>query len=300
MKRPRRFALEARLLGAIAAVVSRLPRRTMLALGRLLGRAWASLDPRHVAIAADNLRRAFPDWDEARVARTARGVYAHFGQILLDILWLERRSQEEVRSLIDAEGEEHPRRVAAEGRGVLFVACHLGNWELQGVALGWLVGGMGVVGRPLDNPELDARLTAFRARGGNQVISKHRALPQVMRLLRGGKGVAFLIDQNVQESDGIFVDFFGRPAATTTAVAALAVKTGCPMITGFTRLGPDGRYRMLYTPVIEWTPTGDRAADVARLTQDLTHRIEAYVREVPEQWLWIHRRWKTQPGARRE
>lgn len=297
MKRERRYALEAWLAAAVGAVVSRLPRRVMLAIGRFLGRVWALLDPRHVAIAADNLRRAFPDWDEARVARTARAVYAHFGEVLLDIFWLEGRSREELEALIDVEGAEHASSAVAAGRGVLFTTCHIGNWELQGIASGWLLGGVGVVGRPLDNPALDARLAAFRLKGGNVVISKHRALPQVMRLLKGGKGVAFLIDQNVQQSDGIFVDFFGRKAATTTAVAALAVKTRCPIVCGYSLLRPDGRYRLVYTPPIEWTPSGDREADIRHLTQKLTHLIESWVREAPEQWLWIHRRWKTQPPA---
>jgi Kdo2-lipid IVA lauroyltransferase/acyltransferase len=295
VRRERRFALEAGLARLVGAVVSCLPRRLMLAMGRGLGRAWAAIDRRHVAIAADNLRRAFPEWDEARVGRTARAVYAHFGQVLLDILWLEARSREQVEALIDVEGGEHPRAAVAEGRGVLFATCHIGNWELQGIATGWMLGGMGVVGRPLDNPALDARLSAFRTRGGNIVISKHRALPQILRLLRERRGVAFLVDQNVQESDGIFVEFFGRPAATTTAVAAFAVKTGCPVVAGYSLLGPDGRYRLVYTPRLEWTPSGDRAADVARLTQELTRLIESWVRAAPEQWLWVHRRWKTQP-----
>jgi KDO2-lipid IV(A) lauroyltransferase len=295
VRRDRRFALEARLAAAVGAVVSRLPRRALLALGRCLGRAWSWLDPRHVAIAADNLQRSFPEWDRARVRRTARAVYAHFGQVVLDLLWLERRSREEIEALVDSEGGEHPRAAASEGRGALFVTCHMGNWELHGMALGWMLGGMGVVGRPLDNPALDARMTAVRVRAGNTMISKHRALPQILRLLRDGRAVAFLIDQNVQASDGIFVDFFGRPAATTTAVAALAVKTGCPVLVGYSLLGKDGRYRLVHLPRVEWTPSGDREQDVARLTQQLTGCIESFVRLAPEQWLWIHRRWKTQP-----
>ena len=296
MKRERRYALEAWLVAAVGAVVSRLPRRIMLGLGRFLGRAWALFDPRHVAIAADNLRRAFPEWGEARVQDTARAVYAHFGRMLLDILWLERRSREEVLALTDVEGDEHVTAALAEGRGVLFPTAHIGNWELQGIAHAWVHGGTGVVARPLDNPALDARLSAFRVRCGNILISKHWAIPQVMRLLREGRAVAFLMDQNVQESAGIFVDFFGRPAATTTAVAAFAVKTRCPVVPGYSLLRPDGRYRLIYTPRVEWTPSGDRRADIARLTQLLTHRIESWIREAPEQWLWVHRRWKTQPG----
>jgi KDO2-lipid IV(A) lauroyltransferase len=109
--------------------------------------------------------------------------------------------------------------------------------------------------------------------------------------------VAILIDQNVQEKDGIFVDFFGRPAATTTVAAALAVKTGCALLPAHTIIGPDGRYRAVYEPPLEWTPSGDTQADIARLTQELTRVIEGWIREHPDQWLWIHRRWKTQPSA---
>jgi Kdo2-lipid IVA lauroyltransferase/acyltransferase len=109
--------------------------------------------------------------------------------------------------------------------------------------------------------------------------------------------VAIVIDQNVQEKDGIFVDFFGRPAATTTVAAALAVKTGCALVPGRATLGADGRYRAVYDPAIEWTPSGDKQADIARITQALTRVIEGWIREHPDQWLWIHRRWKTQPSV---
>jgi KDO2-lipid IV(A) lauroyltransferase len=154
---------------------------------------------------------------------------------------------------------------------------------------------VGVIARPLDNRALDARLGAFRARSGNIIISKRRALPDILRLLRQGQGVAMLIDQNVQEADGIFVDFFGRPAATTTAAAALAVKTGCALLPCYCEAKPDGRYRLVYETPHEWTPSGSRQDDIARITQGLTGRIEAWVRGRPEQWLWIHRRWKTRP-----
>jgi KDO2-lipid IV(A) lauroyltransferase len=137
----------------------------------------------------------------------------------------------------------------------------------------------------------------MRTQGGNSVIYKNRALAQTIRFLRDGKGVAILIDQNVQARDGIYVDFFGRKAATTTVAAALGVKTGCALIPCYTELKADARYRMVYEKPVEWTPTGDRAADIAGLTQELTSRIEAWVREVPDQWLWIHRRWKTQPAG---
>jgi KDO2-lipid IV(A) lauroyltransferase len=296
MNRERRFALEGRAAERVERAIARLPRSLVLGLGRGLGRLWSDLDGRHVRIAADNLRRAFPHWEEARVWRTARGVYAHFGAMLLDLLWLGRRTPAQVLELVDIEGEQHARDAVSGETGALMLTGHLGNWELCGLVQGQLFGGIGVVARPLDNPALDRKLCDFRAKTGNLVIYKQRALQQVLRLLRDRKSVAILIDQNVLEG-GVFVDFFGRPAATTTVAAALALKTGAPILPGFTVLQPSGRYRTIYRPPVRYRPTSDRQADLQRLTQQLTTIIEAEIRERPEQWLWLHRRWKTQPGA---
>jgi KDO2-lipid IV(A) lauroyltransferase len=294
-----RHAREARLVSAVAAVVRRLPRRTALAAGRALAGVWADLDRRHVAVACDNLRRAFPRWDEARVQRTARGVYAHFGQVLMDLLWIEGRSRDEILRLVSFTGLEHAEAALARGRGALMVSAHLGNWELHALAHSLAFGPVCVVGRPLDNPLLDARLNALRTLGGSSVISKRKALQRILEGLRRNLMVAVLIDQNTQEKDGIFVDFFGRPACTTTVAAALAVKTGCALVPCHARLLDDGRYRLMLDPPLEWTPSGEREADIAALTQRLTTIIEGWVREAPEQWLWLHRRWKTQPGGAR-
>jgi KDO2-lipid IV(A) lauroyltransferase len=174
--------------------------------------------------------------------------------------------------------------------------AHLGNWELQGVATPPLIGPSAVIARPLDNPALDKRLVAFRTSTGNVVIYKQKALAQILKTLREGRLVAIMLDQNVQAKDGIFVRFFGRPACTTTVAAALAIKTGCPIVPARCVRRPDGRYRMAYGPLVEWTASGRRDEDIAALTQQLTSVIEGWVRETPEQWLWLHRRWKTQPS----
>jgi Kdo2-lipid IVA lauroyltransferase/acyltransferase len=296
VRRERRQALEAALAAAVSAVVRRLPRRSVLAAGRRLGRLWGALDRRHLAIAADNLRRAFPEWDEARVQETARGVYGHFGAVLLDILWAERRRGSELIALADIEGLEHLETALAAGRGVVCPTAHIGNWEYQGLASSLLIGPISVIARPLDNPALDRRLVAFRRSAGNDVIYKQRALPRVLKALRQGGVVAVLIDQNVQEKDGVFVRFFRLPACTTTVAAALALKTGCAIVPGRCVLQPGGRYRMVYGPPVEWTSGGRHNEDVAALTQHLTSIIEGWVREAPQQWLWLHRRWKTTPS----
>jgi KDO2-lipid IV(A) lauroyltransferase len=282
-------------VGALASVVRRLPRRGALAVGRALGRFWGDADRRHLRVAADHLRRAFPDWPESRVLRTASECYGHFGAGLVDILWLAGRPREEVLRLVDVEGREHVERAMAAGKGAIMAACHIGNWEVHGLAHGWLFGPIGVVARPIDDRGLDARLVAFRSSGGNTVIYKQRALVQVLKMLRAGQGVAILLDQNVAADDGIFVDFFGRPAATTTLAAALAAKTGCAIVPSGTRLGADGRYRLFYEPPIFWEPDPSRDQQIFRITQKLALRVEQWVRESPEQWLWMHRRWKTQP-----
>jgi KDO2-lipid IV(A) lauroyltransferase len=277
--------------------VRRLPRRTVLALGRRLGLLWARVDARHLAIARDNLRRAFPDWDEARIDRTARDVYAHFGTVILDLLWMEGRSVGELLALADLDGVEHLQRARAEGRGVVAPSAHFGNWEVQAVASTPLVGPVSSVARPLDNPALDRRLVALRTSSGNTVIYKQKALAHVMKTIRAGGIVAVLIDQNVQAGDGVFVRFFGRPAATTTVAAAVALKTGCAIVPVCCALQPNGRYLMRYGPPVEWTGTGRKDEDVGALTQHLTTIVEGWVRERPEQWLWLHRRWKTQPTS---
>jgi KDO2-lipid IV(A) lauroyltransferase len=295
MKRERRYALEAGLAAAVSAVVRRLPRRAVLALGRTLGRLWGALDQRHLRIAADNLRQAFPEWDEERVLRAARGVYAHFGTILFDLLWMEGRTREELLAITDVEGLELAQAAVASGRGVVCPTGHFGNWEFQGVVSPLLVGPFAVVARPLDNPELDRRLVGLRTSTGNTVIYKKKALSQIMHTIRGGGVVAIVIDQNVQEKDGIFVKFFGRPACTTTVAAAVALKTGCVILPVHCPLGEDGRYRMIYGPPVN-REGGRGSEDVAALTQHLTSIIEGWAREHPEQWLWLHRRWKTQPS----
>ena len=295
MTRARRHALEAAAAAFVSAIVRRLPRPAVLAIGRSLGRLWAALDRRHLRIAEDNLRRAFPEWDEARVRATALGVYSHFAAVLLEILWMEGRPVEELLALTDVRGLEHMRAALAEGCGVVSPIAHLGNWELQGVATAPLIGPSAVIARPLDNAALDRRLVSFRTSTGNVVIYKQKALAQILKTLRDGRVVAVMLDQNVQAKDGIFVRFFGRPACTTTVAAALAVKTGCPIVPAHCVRRADGRYLMAYGPRVEWTGTGRRDEDIQALTQQITSVIEGWVRESPEQWLWLHRRWKSQP-----
>jgi Kdo2-lipid IVA lauroyltransferase/acyltransferase len=295
--RERRFRLEAGAASLLSSLLRHLPRGLVLALGRFLGGLYARLDRRHVAVAIDNLRHAFPDWESARLQRTARDVYRHFGSVILDLLWMQDRTRDEILGIVSFAGGEHVEAALRPGKGFICATGHLGNWEVHAVGHGFAFATAAVVGRPLDNPALDARLVRLRTSSGNVAIAKRRALPDILRFLRANKAVAILMDQNVQEDDGVFVRFFGRPAATTPVAAAIAAKTGCAIVPGHSVLQPDGRYLVTYEPPVFFSGSGDRKADIAWLTQELTLRIETWVREHPEQWLWIHRRWKTQPRA---
>jgi Kdo2-lipid IVA lauroyltransferase/acyltransferase len=290
-----RRTLESWAASLVSGVVRLLPRRAALLLGGGLGRLLAALDARHVAIASDNLRHAFPDWDDEKVARTARAVYVHFGRVLFDILWMQRRTPAEILRYVEFEGVENAEAAMAAERGILYCTAHIGNWETYAIAHSLAYRPITAVARHLDNPALDARLCAFRTSSGNRVIYKQKALAQMIRALRAGEGVAVLLDQNVQANDGIFVDFFGRPAAATTVAAALAAKTGCTLLPAHAELMPDGRYKLTYDPPVAWTASGDRALDIAGITQEIASRTEEWIRRRPEQWLWMHRRWKTRP-----
>jgi KDO2-lipid IV(A) lauroyltransferase len=153
-----------------------------------------------------------------------------------------------------------------------------------------------VIARPLDNPALDQRLVGLRRGSGNEVIPKRRAVRETMRALGRGSGVAILIDQDARQ-DGVFVPFFGRMASTTPTLALLALRTEAPIVPVFACVETDGTISVHIEPVVEPEPTGDRDADVLRVSAACTAIVERWVRRHPEQWLWMHRRWKTRPAS---
>ena len=192
---------------------------------------------------------------------------------------------------VEFEGEERVRAAHAQGSGVLFVTGHFGFWELQAMVHALRLQPMAVVARALDNPPLNELLERIRTRTGNSVIYRQGTLRRVLRTLQAGEGVGILIDQHIMTRDAIYVDFFNRPAATTSAVAALALRTGAPVVPLFALPLGGGRYRMVYEHPVE-PPPPDSADAVQEFTQRCTDVLEMYVRRNPELWLWMHRRWR--------
>jgi Kdo2-lipid IVA lauroyltransferase/acyltransferase len=264
--------------------------------GERLGLAFYSMDRAHRRIALANLAAAFPTRSAEERRVLARRIFGHFGRTLLELLKYSSLPDERKLELVEWEGEDRVRLAYAQGRGVLFCTGHFGCWEQQAIAHALKFEPMAVLARPLDNPKLHALLEQLRTCTGNSVVYRRGAVRRVMRLLAGGHGVGILIDQHMTSPDAIYVDFFGRPAATTSTLAALAMRTGAPVVPLFALPLADGRYRMIYEHPVE-PPRADTPDAVRELTQRCTDVLEMYVRRHPELWLWMHRRWRDPQGS---
>jgi KDO2-lipid IV(A) lauroyltransferase len=279
----------------LAGVTRWLPEPLALGLGALVGRVLYAVDGTHRRIAQRNLAVAFPVRPEAERRAIARDTFAHFGRVALALLEFSKLSEGEMLSRVEFEGEDRARSAYEHGRGVLFFTGHFGFWELQAIVHALKIRPVGVLARPLDNPALNDLLERIRQRTGNTVIYRKGTMRRVLRMLEAGQGVAVLIDQHIQSRDAVWVDFFDRPAATTSIVAALALRTGAPVLPVFTLPLGGGRYRMIYEHPIEPPAAGAENA-VRELTQRCTDVLEMYVRRHPELWLWMHRRWREAPA----
>lgn len=246
--------------------------------------------PRLRRTALRNLEFAMPELDRAARERIVTGVFRSIARLLLAFARFPRLSRENLGEWIRYEGFEHFQEAKRRGRGVLFATAHLGNWELSAFAHGILTEPMHVVVRPLDNPRIDALVERYRALGGNRVIDKKDAARDILKALARNEAVGILIDQNATPENGAFVDFFGVPACASTGLAKLAARSGAAVIPGFALWNAaERRYVLRFYPPLEIS--GDAVADTARLQ----NQLEAVIREYPDQWLWIHRRWKTRP-----
>jgi len=286
-----RHRLEHAIVRTLIGLVRIVPGPLLRAGGTLLGLAFYAVDRAHRRIAQRNLATAFPSRPAAERRAIARAAFAHFGRLLLELLRFATLSPAQMLRRAEFDGEERARNAYGQGKGVLFITGHFGFWELHAIVHAVQIRPIGVLARALDNPHLDRLLEHIRQRTGNTVIYRSGTIRRVMRTLQGGEGVAVLIDQHIIGRDAIYVDFFERPAATTSAVAALALRTGAPVVPVFALPIGGGRYRMIYEHPIE-PPRADSPDAIREFTQRCTDVLEMYVRRHPELWLWMHRRWR--------
>ena len=280
----------------VRAAVRPLPMRAVLAAGTLLGRAFHFVDGDHRRLAIRNLQRAFPLRSEAECRTIAREMFSHFGRLLMVLLKFSTLTPERMLAQVEFEGEDRVRHAHAQGRGVLLFTGHFGFWEINALVHALALKPIAVLARPLDNPLLHHLLESVRTATGNSVIYRRGAIRRVLRALQANQAVAVLIDQHIQTGDAVYVDFFNRPAATTSALAALSLRTGAPIVPVFALPLADGRFRMVYEHPVD-PPLADQPDAVRELTQRCTDVLEMYVRRYPELWLWMHRRWRDSEKA---
>jgi KDO2-lipid IV(A) lauroyltransferase len=288
------------LVRVIVCVVQALPLELTWTLARGLARLAYRLDRRHREVAHDNLRQAFPGLTEEQRDTLVRSVYGHFCRLLIEIIQIPRRLHiKNWRRYLSLHGGRQLVDCLLSGRPLLIVTGHFGNWEMGGYALGLLGFTSHAVARPLDNSYLDDFLRQFRERTGQKLLAKKGDFDQMQHLLQGGGVLATLADQDAGPR-GLFVNFFGRPASTHKAVALLALEHQAPLLVVLARnSGAPLRYEIEVEEVILPADYTGQAEAIRAITQRFTAALERGVRRTPEQYFWLHRRWKHQPAPRK-
>jgi KDO2-lipid IV(A) lauroyltransferase len=247
-----------------------------------------------------NLGIAFPDLAPTRREELLRGCFANLGR-LLGIFSHFTKRPEKLKAVIKCEGLEHLHAAEAKGRGVILFTGHVGAWELSSFALSLFGHPLSFLVRRIDNPKIEALVDRARTQLGNRTIDKRSAAREMLRILEAAGAIGILVDLNTLDREAIFVDFFGVPASTTFMLAKLALRTGAEVLPVFAPWNEkQRRFVLKIDEPLTFQSSGDEAEDVRRLTQMFTGVVEQYVRTYPDQWLWIHRRWKTRPPGEAE
>ena len=287
-----RNAVEAGLARILIATLAYAPEPVADRIGQACATLLDTAIPRLRRIADQNLARAWPGRDDEWRKQTINGVFRSIGRLLVTFAKFPQITRANVGDWIRYEEFEHYQRAKERGKGVLFATGHLGNWELSAYAHALLTEPMNVVVRPLDNPVIDAIVERRRALSGNTLLSKRDFARSIFKALRDNEPVGILVDQNSSAENGAFVPFFGTLACANLTFARLAARSGAAVIPGFaTWSEQERRYILRFYPEVEIT--GDAVEDTRRIQS----AIESAIRETPDQWLWIHRRWKTRPDG---
>lgn len=281
--------------------VGLLPRPCALRVGIMVGQLAHLVLPHLRRHAERNLRLALPQADERQRRHIKRGTFRNLGRLLGEISQFPRLNRANIRNIVGYEGLENYLHAVAQGRGVILLTGHIGAWELSVYAHSIYGHPMAFLARRVDNPLVEQLAERQRARFGNRSIDKKNAVREVLKTLKAGGVVGILADLNAAREEGVFCDFFGVPACTTAGVATLALRTGAIVLPGYIVWDEAARiHRLYFEPPIETINTGNQKDDVQINTARYTAALEAIIRRHPDQWLWIHRRWRTRPPGEPE
>jgi KDO2-lipid IV(A) lauroyltransferase len=274
-----------------------LPRRVARIVGVWIARFLLFVRSPLRRVAEANLRLAFPDWSEAQRQSVIRGMIRQVGWLAAEFAHFPSLNRESLERVIVIEDFDNFRAAHALGKGVLLLTGHISAWELGPYAHALYDEPIHFLVRAVDNARVDALVDRYRCGSGNIPIDKNEAARAVLRVLRANGAVGIVADHNTSRSEGVFVNFFGIPACTTAGLARFALHTGAAVVPAFVRWDAATRkYRLAYQPALALVRTGDEAADVVVNTQRYMEIVEAHVRKYPDQWLWVHRRWKERPA----
>ena len=291
-----RQRLEYALAWLIIKFIGALPRPLARAAGITVGRIVYLLHLRLRWVGMRNLALAFPEKSRRERARILRGVFTSLGRQLAEVCLFPKYTLKNVGKVVAYDGFENYERAFARGKGVLFLTGHLGGWELSAFTHSMHGHRMHVVMRPMDNVYLDRMIRRYRTMHGNTTFDKDDFVRGLLSAMKKGEVVGILMDTNMTLTQGVFVDFFGVQACTASGLARIALRTDAAVIPTFTVWDSKLRkYRLRFDPPVQLVRTGDDEADAIANTALFTKIIEEYVRRYPDQWLWVHRRWKTRP-----
>jgi Kdo2-lipid IVA lauroyltransferase/acyltransferase len=280
----------------ILKVVGALPRRLARGFAAVVTSLLFSLQPRLQKTAEFNLRVAFPDWTDAQRKDVTRKMVRNLGWMAAEFARLPRLTKENIEDVVILEGHENFLEGQRRGKGVLYLTGHIGAWELSSFAHALYGYPLHYMARPLDNKRLDALVNQYRCSSGNRPIFKNESARVMLKVLKDSGTVGILADQNTLPAEGVFVDFFGKLACTTTGLARVALHTGAAVVPGYAYWDETiQKYRLRFEPPVELIQTGDTERDVFENTQRFAKVIEEIIRKHPDQWVWIHKRWKTRP-----
>ncbi len=290
--------LEYRLVIAVTRCLGHMPRGLARLLSGFIAFAVCWSFGRLRRVGERNLQLAFPELSSKARKKILRRVYIHLGWQLVEFCRMTRYTPENIRDWIRTEGLEHYLAARERGKGVLVLTAHLGAWELSSFYHSLMGYPMGMVIRRLDNRRLDEYVNAIRCLHGNFILSKDDFGRGLLAAMHAGQTVGILMDTNMTPPQGEFVRFFGVDACAGTGLAHIARKTGAAVLPGFMLWEPsERRYVLHFGPEVEIPYTADRAADTLEGTRRCTAILESWIRRYPDQWLWVHRRWKTRPAG---
>jgi Kdo2-lipid IVA lauroyltransferase/acyltransferase len=291
-----RYRLEYALAWSLIRAIGMLPRPMARGVGIGLGQLVYLLHSKLRRVGMRNLELAFPEKSAGERRHILRGEFTSLGRQLAEVCLFPRYSRENVRQIVVYDGFENFERAQALGKGVLYLTAHLGGWELSAFAHSLYGHPLHVVMRGMDNPYLDRFVQGLRTMHGNRAVDKDNFVRGLLSAMKAGETVGILMDTNMTPPQGVFVDFFGIPACTASGLARIALRTDAAVVPGFTLWDHAlGKYRLRFDPALTLVRTGDEEADIVANTALFTKVIEQYVRRYPDQWLWVHRRWKTRP-----